>query len=154
MAPLLPTHFSHHSGGVQRALRHPPGGGAHAGAAQRPAGRGGRAIRRRARDGGGVTTYYSHFLLLALLLTAYCLLLTACYSLLTTYYSPLTTNYLLKINDDFPKTDITLVVGANDTINSAAEEDPNSIIAGMPVLQAWHYLTVYLLPPCCSATTY
>ena len=61
---------------------------------------------------------------------------------------------LLKINDDFPKTDITLVVGANDTINSAAEEDPNSIIAGMPVLQAWHYLTVYLLPPCCSATTY
>jgi len=42
-----------------------------------------------------------------------------------------------EINDDFPNTDITLVVGANDTINSAAEEDPNSIIAGMPVLQVW-----------------
>mmetsp|Transcript_14635 Transcript_14635/g.34537 ORF Transcript_14635/g.34537 Transcript_14635/m.34537 type:complete len:242 (+) Transcript_14635:1458-2183(+) len=38
--------------GVQRALRHPPGGGAHAGAAQRVAGRGGRAVRCRARDGG------------------------------------------------------------------------------------------------------
>ena len=47
-----------------------------------------------------------------------------------------------EINDDFPKTDITLVVGANDTINSAAEEDPNSIIAGMPVLQV---LLAYLL---------
>ena len=35
-----------------------------------------------------------------------------------------------EINDDFPNTDITLVVGANDTVNSAAEEDPNSIIAG------------------------
>merc|ERR1719174_2167384 len=42
-----------------------------------------------------------------------------------------------EINDDFPNTDITLVVGANDTVNSAAEEDPNSIIAGMPVLQVW-----------------
>lgn len=40
-----------------------------------------------------------------------------------------------EINDDFPKTDLTLVIGANDTVNSAAEEDPNSIIAGMPVLQ-------------------
>eukprot|EP00658_Telonema_sp_P-2_P037782 TRINITY_DN27159_c0_g1_i6.p1 TRINITY_DN27159_c0_g1~~TRINITY_DN27159_c0_g1_i6.p1 ORF type:complete len:1044 (-),score=338.05 TRINITY_DN27159_c0_g1_i6:371-3502(-) len=42
-----------------------------------------------------------------------------------------------EINDDFPDTDIALVVGANDTVNSAAEEDPNSIIAGMPVLQVW-----------------
>ena len=40
-----------------------------------------------------------------------------------------------EINDDFPETDLTLVIGANDTVNSAAEEDPNSIIAGMPVLQ-------------------
>ena len=40
-----------------------------------------------------------------------------------------------EINSDFPKTDLTLVIGANDTVNSAAEEDPNSIIAGMPVLQ-------------------
>ena len=30
-----------------------------------------------------------------------------------------------------------LVIGANDTVNSAAEEDPNSIIAGMPVLRVW-----------------
>merc|ERR1719213_509407 len=42
-----------------------------------------------------------------------------------------------EINDDFPDTDISLVVGANDTVNSAAEDDPNSIIAGMPVLQVW-----------------
>ena len=40
-----------------------------------------------------------------------------------------------EINDDFPETDLSLVIGANDTINSSAEEDPNSIIAGMPVLQ-------------------
>ena len=40
-----------------------------------------------------------------------------------------------EINSDFPETDLTLVIGANDTVNSAAEEDPNSIIAGMPVLQ-------------------
>merc|ERR1711981_136129 len=42
-----------------------------------------------------------------------------------------------EINDDFKDTDITLVVGANDTVNSAAIEDPNSIIAGMPVLEVW-----------------
>ena len=40
-----------------------------------------------------------------------------------------------EINSDFPETDLTLVIGANDTVNSAAEDDPNSIIAGMPVLQ-------------------
>ena len=42
-----------------------------------------------------------------------------------------------EINDDFPSTDVALIVGANDTINSAAEDDPTSIIAGMPVLQVW-----------------
>jgi len=42
-----------------------------------------------------------------------------------------------EINDDFPETDLTLVIGANDTVNSAAEDDPNSIIAGMPVLRVW-----------------
>lgn len=42
-----------------------------------------------------------------------------------------------EINDDFPETDVALVVGANDTVNSAAEDDPTSIIAGMPVLQVW-----------------
>ncbi|XP_073985209.1 NAD(P) transhydrogenase, mitochondrial-like [Rhodnius prolixus] len=43
-----------------------------------------------------------------------------------------------EINDDFPQTDLTLVIGANDTVNSAAEDDPNSIIAGMPVLRVWN----------------
>lgn len=43
-----------------------------------------------------------------------------------------------EINGDFPKTDLVLVIGANDTVNSAAEEDPNSIIAGMPVLRVWN----------------
>lgn len=42
-----------------------------------------------------------------------------------------------EINDDFPETDLVLVIGANDTVNSAAEDDPNSIIAGMPVLRVW-----------------
>merc|ERR1712212_283551 len=42
-----------------------------------------------------------------------------------------------EINDDFPETDLALVIGANDTVNSAAEDDPNSIIAGMPVLRVW-----------------
>jgi len=42
-----------------------------------------------------------------------------------------------EINDDFSETDLTIVIGANDTVNSAALEDPNSIIAGMPVLQVW-----------------
>lgn len=42
-----------------------------------------------------------------------------------------------EINDDFPATDLVLVIGANDTVNSAAEDDPNSIIAGMPVLRVW-----------------
>merc|ERR1712203_811155 len=42
-----------------------------------------------------------------------------------------------EINDDFSDNDLVLVVGANDTVNSAAEDDPNSIIAGMPVLRVW-----------------
>merc|ERR1712038_901388 len=42
-----------------------------------------------------------------------------------------------ELNDDFPDTDLVLVIGANDTVNSAAEDDPNSIIAGMPVLRVW-----------------
>merc|ERR1712227_1007417 len=42
-----------------------------------------------------------------------------------------------ELNDDFPDTDLALVIGANDTVNSAAEDDPNSIIAGMPVLRVW-----------------
>ncbi|CAL8404000.1 unnamed protein product [Boreogadus saida] len=42
-----------------------------------------------------------------------------------------------ELNEDFAHTDLTLVIGANDTVNSAAQEDPNSIIAGMPVLEVW-----------------
>jgi H+-translocating NAD(P) transhydrogenase subunit beta len=42
-----------------------------------------------------------------------------------------------EINDDFINTDTVLVIGANDTVNPAALEDPNSPIAGMPVLEVW-----------------
>ncbi|QIA65259.1 Re/Si-specific NAD(P)(+) transhydrogenase subunit beta [Vibrio astriarenae] len=43
-----------------------------------------------------------------------------------------------ELNDDFPETDTVLVIGANDTVNPAALEDPNSPIAGMPVLEVWN----------------
>merc|ERR1712073_210815 len=42
-----------------------------------------------------------------------------------------------EINEDFPDTDLSIVLGANDTVNCAAEDDPNSPIAGMPVLRVW-----------------
>jgi NAD(P) transhydrogenase subunit beta len=42
-----------------------------------------------------------------------------------------------EIQDELPQTDVVLVIGANDTVNPAAEEDPGSPIAGMPVLQVW-----------------
>ena len=42
-----------------------------------------------------------------------------------------------EINDQFEGADVALVIGANDTVNSAAEDDPNSPIAGMPVLKVW-----------------
>jgi NAD(P) transhydrogenase subunit beta len=42
-----------------------------------------------------------------------------------------------EINDDFADTSVVLVIGANDTVNPAAAEDPGSPIAGMPVLRVW-----------------
>jgi NAD(P) transhydrogenase subunit beta len=42
-----------------------------------------------------------------------------------------------EINDDFPKTSVVLVIGANDTVNPSAIDDPGSPIAGMPVLHVW-----------------
>ena len=42
-----------------------------------------------------------------------------------------------EINEDFSATDTVLVIGANDTVNQATQEDPRSPIAGMPVLKAW-----------------
>jgi NAD(P) transhydrogenase subunit beta len=42
-----------------------------------------------------------------------------------------------EVNDDFPDTDVVLVIGANDTVNPSASEEPSSPIAGMPVLEVW-----------------
>ena len=42
-----------------------------------------------------------------------------------------------EINDDLPEVDVVLVIGANDTVNPAALEEPNSPIAGMPVIEVW-----------------
>jgi NAD(P) transhydrogenase subunit beta len=47
-----------------------------------------------------------------------------------------------EINDDFPDTDVVIVIGSNDIVNPAAQDDPNSPIAGMPVLEVWKAETV------------
>jgi NAD(P) transhydrogenase subunit beta len=50
-----------------------------------------------------------------------------------------------EINEDFSKTDVVLVIGANDTVNPSAIEDPSSPIAGMPVLEVWKAQTVVVM---------
>ncbi|WP_438753826.1 NAD(P)(+) transhydrogenase (Re/Si-specific) subunit beta [Pararhizobium sp. O133] len=49
-----------------------------------------------------------------------------------------------EINDDFPSTDVVIVIGSNDIVNPAAQEDPNSPIAGMPVLEVWKARHVFV----------
>ncbi|MBP2562546.1 NAD(P) transhydrogenase subunit beta [Neorhizobium galegae] len=49
-----------------------------------------------------------------------------------------------EINDDFSKTDVVIVIGSNDIVNPAAQEDPNSPIAGMPVLEVWKAKQVFV----------
>jgi len=50
-----------------------------------------------------------------------------------------------EINDDFPATDVVLVIGANDIVNPSAQTDPHSPIAGMPVLEVWKARRVVML---------
>ncbi|QMU59613.1 MAG: Re/Si-specific NAD(P)(+) transhydrogenase subunit beta [Boseongicola sp.] len=49
-----------------------------------------------------------------------------------------------EINDDFPSTDVAIVIGSNDIVNPAAQDDPNSPIAGMPVLEVWKAKQVFV----------
>ena len=49
-----------------------------------------------------------------------------------------------EINDDFPNTDVAIVIGSNDIVNPAAQDDPNSPIAGMPVLECWKAKQVFV----------
>ena len=50
-----------------------------------------------------------------------------------------------EINEDFPDVDVSIVIGANDIVNPAAQEEPNSPIAGMPVLEPWKGKTTVVL---------
>jgi NAD(P) transhydrogenase subunit beta len=49
-----------------------------------------------------------------------------------------------EINDDLPNTDVVIVIGSNDIVNPAAQDDPNSPIAGMPVLEVWKARQVFV----------
>lgn len=50
-----------------------------------------------------------------------------------------------EINDDFPDIDVSMVIGANDIVNPSAQDDPNSPIAGMPVMECWKGKTTVVL---------
>jgi len=59
-----------------------------------------------------------------------------------------------EINDKIPESDLALVIGASDTVNSDAEEDPESAIAGMPVVQVWKAGKVVVLKRSMGSASY
>jgi len=59
-----------------------------------------------------------------------------------------------EINDEFPDIDVTLVIGASDTVSSAAEDDPTCSIYGMPVLRVWKSKNVFILKRTIGNTGY
>jgi NAD(P) transhydrogenase subunit beta len=56
-----------------------------------------------------------------------------------------------EINDDMPETDVVMVIGANDVVNPSAQDDPNSSIYGMPVIEAWKAEKVIIMKRSMSA---
>lgn len=59
-----------------------------------------------------------------------------------------------EINEDFDDTDVTLVIGASDTVSSAAEDDPSCSIYGMPVLRVWKSKNVFVMKRSIGNTGY
>jgi NAD(P) transhydrogenase subunit beta len=56
-----------------------------------------------------------------------------------------------EINDDMPNTDVVMVIGANDVVNPAAQDDPGCSIYGMPVIEAWKAEKVIIMKRSMSA---